>query len=342
MSEDSDTSSVCEIEQDVIILSSDPEDSEVTPATPACDKRPAAVCEICELSPSKYNCPGCSIRTCSVKCVKEHKVKLNCTGERDKTAFVDMRDYSDMHLLNDYRFLEDAERRLYSNKMAPQSRHRPVPGAPYHLTRRSKILITAALKRGVKLKMVSSALTKNKINSSYYTIRSNTIDWHIEWQFVATNTVIHDTKVPETTRLVEAARKHTNFVEFPHLRKCLEDYKKDRLDQSRFLLKVEGLPANRERYFELKPTACIAENLKGHCLTEFPVIKVLSPSCSNAEYTLLSKDDVMVMDKTNASHLSVYHPELNLQTAIEEVLLNPKSSVYSTTQNSTDNSVINI
>lgn len=43
------------------------------------------------------------------------------------------------------------------------------------------------------------------------------------------------------------------------------------------------------RYFELKPTACIAENLKGHCLTEFPVIKVLAPSCSDAEYTLLSK-----------------------------------------------------
>ncbi|CAG5116618.1 unnamed protein product [Candidula unifasciata] len=276
------------------------------------NKCPAVACEVCDLSPSKYTCPGCRIRTCSAQCVKEHKAKLNCTGERDKTAFVDLQDYSDMHLLNDYRFLEDAERRLYSNKTAPENRRRAAPSASLHLNKRSKFLITAALKRGVKLKMVSPALTKNKINTSFYTISSDTIAWHIEWHFVATNTVINDEKIPETTRLVEAARKHTNFVQYPHLRKSLEDYKKDRLDKCRFLLKVDGLPANRERFIFLF------------------FLRTVQSLC----FICLFTEDMMVMNKENASHLSVYHPELNLQTAIEETLLNPKSSVYSTTEDS--------
>uniref|UniRef100_A0A0B7BJQ3 Box C/D snoRNA protein 1 n=1 Tax=Arion vulgaris TaxID=1028688 RepID=A0A0B7BJQ3_9EUPU len=295
------------------------------------------LCEICQSSLSKYTCPGCGVKTCSLPCVKEHKMKLDCSGERDKTSFVDIRNYSDMHLLNDYRFLEDSERRLYSNKMVPENRRRTVAGAPYHLNKRSKLLMTAAYKRGVNLKMVSSALTKNKTNTSFYTISSDTIGWHIEWHFVSTNTIIKDEKVPETTILLEAASKHTNFVQYPSLRKCLEDYRKDRLNKCRLLLKVEGLPANRIRYFELKPTLTIAENLRGHCLTEYPTIMVLSASSDQTEYILLSKNDLHVMSRENSNHLAKHFPELDIQTALETTLLNPKSSLYAVELDSTCN-----
>lgn len=65
------------------------------------------LCEICQSAPSKYTCPGCDVKTCSVTCVKEHKTRLGCSGERNRLAFVDMTEYSDRHLLNG-KFLTDS------------------------------------------------------------------------------------------------------------------------------------------------------------------------------------------------------------------------------------------
>lgn len=36
----------------------------------------------------KYCCPGCSTRTCSLKCVQRHKEWAQCSGKRDPTAYV--------------------------------------------------------------------------------------------------------------------------------------------------------------------------------------------------------------------------------------------------------------
>ncbi|XP_065907857.1 box C/D snoRNA protein 1-like [Dysidea avara] len=61
----------------------------------------------CHSSEAKYRCPGCDVRTCSVGCVKAHKVERECDGKRCKTAFVSQTEFSDNHLLSDYRFLEE-------------------------------------------------------------------------------------------------------------------------------------------------------------------------------------------------------------------------------------------
>merc|ERR1712188_318139 len=62
-------------------------------------------CEVCLEEPSRYTCPACKMRTCSLDCVVEHKHKTKCSGERSKTGFVGRNDFSNIHLLNDYRFL---------------------------------------------------------------------------------------------------------------------------------------------------------------------------------------------------------------------------------------------
>lgn len=55
-------------------------------------------CQVCREQPSKYTCPRCSMRTCSVGCVKQHKQDNDCSGERSKTHFVsrDQYNYSNM------------------------------------------------------------------------------------------------------------------------------------------------------------------------------------------------------------------------------------------------------
>ncbi len=39
----------------------------------------AAQCQVCEQQPSKYRCPGCALRYCSVACCKAHKA-APCPG----------------------------------------------------------------------------------------------------------------------------------------------------------------------------------------------------------------------------------------------------------------------
>uniref|UniRef100_A0A2C9LSI7 HIT-type domain-containing protein n=2 Tax=Biomphalaria glabrata TaxID=6526 RepID=A0A2C9LSI7_BIOGL len=284
-------------------------------------------CEICNQTEAIYTCPSCELRTCSLPCVKEHKIQLGCSGERIKTAFVDKSQYGEGHLLNDYRLLEDANRKLYSFKSSQDNRKNHSFSGPY-MNKRTKLLSTAAFKRGIKLQVLSQALTRHKNNTSYYMIRSDKILWHIGWHFVASNTEIKDERVPEDTILKDIAKKWINFVDHPEMRKCLRDYEKDNLEASQFLLKIECLPANRVRFFKLNPNATLGDNLKGHCLTEFPTIYVLPPQYKDTQnFVLISEDDLEFMEVQNSQHLKPLVATTS-QADLELQLLNPKSKIY--------------
>lgn len=57
-------------------------------------------CEVCKLTVFKYRCPRCLMKTCSLLCVKQHKLTSGCSGQRDKTAFVSLGDFTDLNLLS--------------------------------------------------------------------------------------------------------------------------------------------------------------------------------------------------------------------------------------------------
>lgn len=63
-----------------------------------------ANCIICGSDQIKYKCPGCMLRTCSLPCIKDHKIRFTCTGERDRLKFVKIDSYGDNQFLdgNDY------------------------------------------------------------------------------------------------------------------------------------------------------------------------------------------------------------------------------------------------
>ncbi|CAB3993776.1 Hypothetical predicted protein [Paramuricea clavata] len=67
-------------------------------------------CSFCGSLEPKYRCPRCDVVSCSLACVKKHKVLNSCSGQRDKTKYVAKREYNEKYLLNDYRFLEEASR----------------------------------------------------------------------------------------------------------------------------------------------------------------------------------------------------------------------------------------
>lgn len=286
-------------------------------------------CEMCSCAAAIYRCPRCEMQTCSVLCVKQHKVKSGCSGERDKTAFVDISLYNDKDLLNDYRFLEDAERKLFSN-VSSVSKRQNTRFSPYHLSKRCKFLMNAAFKRGISLSFVHPGLSKNKINTSFFTISTDTIEWHVDWLFSTSNTLVKDNKVPETCVLIEAVRKFINFTEYPHHKKSLEDYRGDKLDTCQFLLKVENMPANKPRYFPLNYHQTIAQNLNGICLIEYPTIVIVPSSDLQAQekYKLLCKEDMVEMERSSARHMIKFHPELDPSGQLESDILNINSSIY--------------
>jgi hypothetical protein len=74
-------------------------------------------CDSCEtLLGSKYTCPGCDMKSCSAKCVTEHKQVTGCSGKRDRAAAVSAKEYGQQHLEQDYSFLEEISRSSFAAK----------------------------------------------------------------------------------------------------------------------------------------------------------------------------------------------------------------------------------
>ena len=88
-------------------------DEEEAPAPPPAPKEvPACACG----EPSKYRCPGCGVRTCSLLCVKKHKVEQQCSGKRDAATFCDIKSFDDRVLMRDYALLESVGRSVDSSE----------------------------------------------------------------------------------------------------------------------------------------------------------------------------------------------------------------------------------
>ena len=50
-------------------------------------KLEAKFCLICKENLSKYTCPGCQTKTCSLYCIKQHKLSSKCDGKSKKFAY---------------------------------------------------------------------------------------------------------------------------------------------------------------------------------------------------------------------------------------------------------------
>ncbi|KAG8975983.1 hypothetical protein FRB90_009359, partial [Tulasnella sp. 427] len=103
-------------------ISADPEIEIETDAGPSTPRPPAPklteptpappLCAHCKLNPSKYTCPRCSFKSCSLPCSTTHKVLYNCSGVRDPVSYVPMNRYGWTNLMNDYTYLEGVDRKV--------------------------------------------------------------------------------------------------------------------------------------------------------------------------------------------------------------------------------------
>ncbi|CAC5420736.1 Box C/D snoRNA protein 1 [Mytilus coruscus] len=238
-------------------------------------------CEVCSECVAKYKCPRCLVGSCSLKCVKQHKTVNDCSGIRDKTAFVEIKQFDDQNLLNDYRFLEEAGRKKDNTTRDELKRKREKPNFLRELHKQAK-------RRKIDLQIMPYPMDKRKNNATTYNFRSQTILWQIKWIFPKSDGCYIDTRVSEKSIFKDLLKKYIDPTESdPVYRQKLKEYTKKGLDECNLYMKVEGHPANDLRYFMLDKDKSILDNLEGITVVEYPIIYVEFGDCS--QYTLMEK-----------------------------------------------------
>ncbi|XAR54316.1 hypothetical protein NMG60_11029385 [Bertholletia excelsa] len=254
-----------------------------TQASTQTKSKQSVICEECKSNPSKYKCPGCSIRSCSLPCVTAHKQRTGCTGKRQQTQFVPLSQFDDNLLLSDYNMLEDVKRVAESaQRMRLKLCRYPHFKLPFPL----KNLRNAAGSRRAKLLFLSSGMSKREMNRSYYNQRKKFISWTIEWRFHSTDVVLIDHGIHENTNLCSVIENHLKPGPWKHK---LRQFCDEPLESLKFFIrKYPKGPKSPFRQLDIK--ASLKEQLANLVILEYPVIHVFLPSHSyNFE---VMKDDL--------------------------------------------------
>ncbi|XP_021280361.1 box C/D snoRNA protein 1 [Herrania umbratica] len=231
------------------------------------------VCEECENKASKYKCPGCYLRTCSLPCVNAHKRRTGCNGRRNNTRFVRLSQFDDNLLLSDYNLLEETKRVAESARRTRSklcSNYFPHFKLPFVL----RTLRAAAASRRTKLLFLPAGMSKRETNQTRFHQRKKFISWTIEWRFHSTDVVLFDHGVHEDTTLCSVIESHLKPGPWNH---PLRQFCQEQLDCLKFF--IRKYPKGPKSLFrELDMKAPIRQQLADTVILEYPVIHVFLPS----------------------------------------------------------------
>ncbi len=161
---------------------------------------------------SKYRCPACLTRTCSLACVQKHKAEKGCDGKRKDGTFREVRDFDDATLHRDFRFLEGAARAIdgaarrlrdgqdWSGGAASSASASSQPPA------RQNNLHKQARQRGVQLELAPRGMARARENTTRYDGRRRRLSWRVELLFEEAGVKHAQPSVPEDATLLMLLR----------------------------------------------------------------------------------------------------------------------------------------
>jgi HIT zinc finger len=246
----------------------------------------ASLCIVCKEKPSKYCCPRCDIKTCSLSCVKQHKEATGCSGKRDRTAFVGRGELDERSLMSDYKFLEQV-------KLAEDVAKRAKPPAPRaELPHFLQSLVHQARRRGVQLHLLSPGMERRRSNTTRYDNKSQSISWRIEWNFVRAACSAANGRVSEQTKLQEILAAHLTPPHGAALKTPeLQRYAECGIDNLTVVMRKERTPANAQLYYKIDIAGkTLGEVLQSKVIVEYPVLLVLLPE-EVEKYTVIEEKD---------------------------------------------------
>lgn len=173
-----------------------------TSTTTMADPLLSSLCTICHIHTPKYTCPRCSVQTCSLPCVRRHKLWSSCSGTRDPTIYKPRSELlTPSGVDHDYNFLHGIEHQIQrSEKEIVEERgiiHRDElkdarlgkqDGRP-HGPSRSKSkqapgeeCIKAMLKMmGTRVHRAPKGMQRNAVNGTSWSKNNRQINWQVEW-----------------------------------------------------------------------------------------------------------------------------------------------------------------
>ncbi|KAJ4810014.1 Box C/D snoRNA protein 1 [Rhynchospora pubera] len=235
------------------------------------NSRKPSLCEECRENQWKYRCPGCGLVSCSLPCVKSHKVRLGCTGKRPRTEFIPISEFDDKTFLSDYQFLEETKR-------IAEVAHRIKTGFGTNYRRalpnRLLFLMKAASRRGTSLCFLPRGMSKSESNLSRFDRRRNCIFWTIEWRFRSVRLTLTDHDVPETESLERLIKKHLSPTPWND---NLTSYRNVPLSDLRFFIQKHA-KTSRSLFRELDIKLPMDSQLRKVLILEYPVIHVFLPT----------------------------------------------------------------
>ncbi|KAI6222297.1 Zinc finger, HIT-type domain-containing protein [Aphelenchoides fujianensis] len=149
-------------------------------------------CESCQRAASKYTCPKCRFRSCSVECVKAHKEEQKCTGEAEPkptggawAPVPKLSAFTATHSLDDQEFLHDVRERFHAQQPAgaphrpPQEQNAP-RSEDFRFSKTTGLLLKNARQRRIWLKVKE----EEDVAKSHYEGFSDTVFWTVRLRFV--------------------------------------------------------------------------------------------------------------------------------------------------------------
>ncbi|XP_068659350.1 uncharacterized protein [Aristolochia californica] len=228
-------------------------------------------CQECNQNQWKYKCPGCSIRTCSLPCVKSHKQRTNCIGKRNRTEFVPLSEFDDNLLTSDYNFLEETKR-------VAESAERMLNGFGgnyrFKMPFKLRLLRNAAGRRKTRLFLLPGGMSRREKNQSLYDQKKKSILWTVEWHFNSVNIVLVDHGVDENTNLCSVIEKHLKAGPWNHQ---LSQFSSVPLAHLRFFIR-KNPKGPKSLFRELDINTPLCHQLADIILIEYPIIHVFLPS----------------------------------------------------------------
>ncbi|XP_056089254.1 box C/D snoRNA protein 1 [Rhinichthys klamathensis goyatoka] len=226
-------------------------------------------CDVCETEEAKYRCPSCKKHTCSLACVKQHKMVSGCCGVRDKTTFVPLAEFDEINLLNDYRFLEDTAR------LSQQSNRDAVLLGSRRHPKEGMWMIRRARAAKVTLKFLPKIFSKHRENRTVFRRAEGRFHWHLKIHFPQSNAVYSE-RFPDDKRLDQILNEYIHPSESdPVKRQKLQLYVHSPHEDIRVFLKAEQKLHNSLRFLELDLKKSLQENLMHKTIVEYPEVFVV-------------------------------------------------------------------
>ncbi|KAI9886157.1 MAG: hypothetical protein M1823_002060 [Watsoniomyces obsoletus] len=147
------------------------------------------LCLICHVSPPRYRCPRCALRTCSLVCSQRHKRRAQCSGVRDPAAYVKRSDLAtpagidrDFNfLVGVERHLDRAEQDILQRKLPPLEHVGPAKGARPGRPKAEGPLSSSIRRAGVTVEHAPKGLQRERENRTRWHQQQQCLSWTVEW-----------------------------------------------------------------------------------------------------------------------------------------------------------------